>query len=89
MWEDMSIYTNADGEKVISQCRETGGPFFDRRQRKIIGDVGQFRISFDYNRKNMKGIWTEYIIDSKITQTVDVEKEEIVQTTKKDKATNP
>jgi len=89
MWKDVSIYTNNSGEKVISQIRETGGPFYDRRQRKIIGDFGQFRISFDYNRKKMKGIWREYIIDSKTTQTVDIEKEVIIQTIEKHKATNP
>ncbi len=89
MWEDLSIYTNKDGEKVISEWRETSGSIYDYRYRKIIGDFGQFRISLEWNRKKMKGLWTEYIIYTKRTQIIDIEKEEIIQTTEKHVATNP
>lgn len=89
MWEDLSIYTNKDGEKVISEWRETSGSIYDYRYRKIIGDFGQFRISLEWNRKKMKGLWTEYIIYTKKTQIIDIEKEEIIQTTEKNEATNP
>ena len=89
MWEDLSIYTNKDGEKVISEWRETSGSIYDYRYRKIIGDFGQFRISLEWNRKKMKGLWTEYIIYSKRTQIIDIEKERIIQTTEKQQATNP
>jgi len=37
----------------------------------------------------MKGLWTEYIIYTKRTQIIDIEKEEIIQTTEKNEATNP
>jgi len=89
MWEDLSIYTNKDGEKVISEWRETSGSIYDYRYRKIIRDFGQFRISLEWNRKKMKGLWTEYIIYTKRTQIIDIEKEEIIQTTEKNEATNP
>lgn len=60
MWQDLFIYTNNKNEKVISQWRETSGSIYDYRDRKIIADYGQFRISFDCNAKKLKGVWTEY-----------------------------
>jgi hypothetical protein len=60
MWQDLFIYTNDKNEKVISQWRETSGSIYDYRDRKIIADYGQFRISFDCNVKKLKGVWTEY-----------------------------
>ena len=62
MWEDVIVYTNDKNEKVIRQFRKTSGSIYDYRDRKIIADFGQFRISFDCNANNLKGIWTEYDI---------------------------
>ena len=62
MWEDVKVYTNDKNEKVIRQRRETSGSIYDSRDRKIIADFGQFRVSFDCNAKKLKGIWTEYEI---------------------------
>jgi hypothetical protein len=74
-WQDLSIYTNRNGEKVISEWRETSGSIYDYRDRKILCDFGQFRISFDCDRKKLKGLWSEYSIGDRTTTTVDFEKE--------------
>ena len=89
VWQDLSIYTNKNGEKVISEWRETSGSIYDYRDRKIIGDFGQFRISFDCDRKMLKGLWTEYNIGDRTTTTIDFEEELKKETTEKKKATNP
>ena len=67
MWEDVIIYTNDKNEKVIEQFRETSGSIYDFRDRKVIADFGQFRISLDCNAKNLKGVWTEYNIKRNMT----------------------
>jgi ABC-type transport system involved in multi-copper enzyme maturation permease subunit len=69
MWQNLTIYTNDKGEKVISQWRETSGSIYDYRDRKIIADYGQFRISFDCNVKNLKGVWSEHNIEKNTTTT--------------------
>lgn len=70
MWQDVTVYTNDKDQKVISQWRETSGSIYDYRDRKIISEFGEFRISFDCNAKNLKGIWTEYNIEKNTTTTV-------------------
>lgn len=70
MWQDVSIYTNHKKEKIISQWRETSGSIYDYRDRKVVADFGQFRISFDCNLKNLKGVWTEYDIQKNKTTTI-------------------
>lgn len=60
MWQDLFIYTNDKNEKIISQWRETSGSIYDYRDRKIIADYGQFRISFDCDAKKLEGVWIEY-----------------------------
>jgi len=75
MWQDISIYTNKDGDKVISEWRETSGSIYDYRDRQILADLGQFRISYDSNRRKLKGDWREYNIESRTTKTVNFEKE--------------
>lgn len=74
MWQDISIYTNKDGDKVISEWRETSGSIYDYRDRKIFSDFGQFRISIDCNRRKLKGDWREYNIESRTTKTMNFEK---------------
>lgn len=63
MWQDLKIYTNKRNEKVISQWRETSGSIYDYRDRKIIAEYSQFRISLNINTKNLAGIWTEYDVE--------------------------
>ena len=75
MWQDLFIYTNDKNEKVISQWRETSGSIYDYRDRKIIADYGQFRISFDCNAKKLKGIWTEYDTRNNKTTTINFDNE--------------
>ena len=70
MWQDTTIYTNDKGETVISEWRETSGSIYDYRDRKIIADYGQFRISFDCNLKKLKGFWTEHNIEKNTTTTI-------------------
>jgi predicted membrane protein len=70
MWQNVKVYTNDKDQKVISQWRETSGSIYDYRDRKILADFGEFRISFDCNAKNLKGIWTEYDIKKKTTTTI-------------------
>jgi len=70
MWQNVKIYTNDKDQKVISQWRETSGSIYDYRDRKILADFGEFRISFDCNAKNLKGIWTEYDIKKNTTTTI-------------------
>ncbi len=83
VWQDLSIYTNRKGEKVISEWRETSGSIYDYRYRKIIGDFGQFRISYNYDKKKLKGLWTEYNVGNNTTTIIDFEKELKEKTTKK------
>jgi amino acid transporter len=80
MWQDVTVYTNKKGEKVISQWRETSGSIYDYRDRKIISDYEQFRISFDCNAKNLKGIWTKHIIEKNTTTTINFDQQ--IDTTK-------
>lgn len=70
MWQDISIYTNKNGEKVISEWRETSGSIYDYRNRRIFGDFGQFRISVNCDRKKLKGVWTEYNIETHNSTTL-------------------
>lgn len=71
MWQDISVYTNINGDRVISQWRETSGSIYDYRKRKIIGDFGKFRISYDYYDKNMHGIWNEFDLEDNKSTDVD------------------
>ncbi len=75
-WEDVSIYTNKDGKMIISQFREISGSIYDYRNRRIISDFGQFRISIDYPDNNMQGIWTEHDIKNDSTYTINLSKKE-------------
>ena len=74
IWKDYIIYTNDNNEKVISEWRETSGSIWDYRDRKILADFGQFRISYACNKKNLKGIWKEYNIDKDTTITINFDK---------------
>ncbi|MFV0151499.1 hypothetical protein OBJ95_13020 [Empedobacter falsenii] len=73
MWQDLYIYTNDKNEKVISQWRETSGSIYDYRDRKIIADYGQFRISLNCNVKNLEGVWTEYNIGKQKEEVINFE----------------
>ena len=70
MWQNVKVYTNDKDQKVISQWRETSGSIYDYRDRKILADFGEFRISFDCNAKNLRGIWTEYDIKKNTTTPI-------------------
>lgn len=67
MYEDMAIYTNTNGDKIIRQWRETSGSIYDNRNRKVFLDCGQFRLSLDWSRKNMHGLWTVNKLDNDST----------------------
>lgn len=74
MWQDVSVYTNEEGETVISQWRETSGSIYDFRDRKIITELGQLRISIDCDIKSLKGKWNQYLIEKDSTILVDFDK---------------
>lgn len=76
MWQDLFIYTNDKNEKVISQWRRTSGSIYDYRDRKIIADYGQIRISLDCNVKELKGVWREYDKRNNTTKMIDFDKRE-------------
>jgi hypothetical protein len=70
IWQDIKIYTNNEGEKLISQRLEVSGSLHEHRDRKIIADYGTFRISFNCNAKNLTGTWTEYTIETNTTRII-------------------
>lgn len=58
VWEDIQIYTNRDGQKIISQFRETSGSIHDFRERLIFYEFGEnSRISINWKKSLMSGIW--------------------------------
>lgn len=74
VWQDTAIYTNEKGEKIIDQWRETSGSIYDYRHRKIFLDCEQFRISLDWHKKYMHGIWKEYLLKNDSTSTINFDK---------------
>ena len=74
MWEDIAVYTNTNGEKIISQWRETSGSIYDYRSRKIFYESKIFRVSVEINSDNMKGIWTEHLIEKDSSFTINLNK---------------
>lgn len=72
MWEDIAIYTNRTGDKLISQWRETSGSIYDYRTRKIIADFGQVRISYQIDDRKVKGMWVEKLLSKDSTFVVDL-----------------
>jgi hypothetical protein len=67
VWEDKQIYTNQKGIKVISQFRETSGSIYDFRERLILHEFANGnRISIEWRKKRMHGIWDviDYAKDS-------------------------
>jgi len=63
IWEDTVIYTNNNGDKVISQFRETSGSIYDYRERFILGEFSyKNRISIEWAKKRMHGIWKAKVV---------------------------
>ena len=77
MWEDIAVYTKADGEKVISQMRETSGSIYDYRSRKIFAQYEQIRISLEVNVDKMTGLWTEQLMGKDSVFTINLDKTKI------------
>ena len=58
IWEDVTIYKNKNKCKVISQFRETSGSIYDYRERLIFYEFSNNnRISIEWTKKRMHGIW--------------------------------
>lgn len=58
IWEDVRIYKNKNKYKVISQFRETSGSIYDFRERLILYEFSNNnRISIEWTKKRMHGIW--------------------------------
>ena len=77
MWKDITIYTNKDGEKVIRQRINSAFTHYYYRDRRIIRDFGQFRISVDCETTNLKGNWSEYDVENRTTKTINFENENL------------
>ncbi len=75
IWQDVSIYTNDDGKKVISQWRETSGSIYDYRDRRVIADFGQLRVSLNCDVDDLNGKWQEYLIEKDSIRVVDFDSE--------------
>lgn len=76
MWEDVAVYTNAEGETVISQFRRTSGSIYDYRNRKVLRDFGNgYRISLDWAESKMCGKWLEHDIAKGTEKAVNFKKE--------------
>ena len=61
IWEDTHIYTNQNGQKIISQFRETSGSIHDFRERLVLYEFGNNnRISINWKKSRMTGIWDVY-----------------------------
>ncbi|WP_321317615.1 hypothetical protein [Labilibaculum sp.] len=75
IWQDVSIYTNVEGEKVISQWRETSGSIYDYRDRRVIYEFGQLRISINCNINALSGKWQEYLINKDSISLVNFDNE--------------
>lgn len=76
MWEDVAVYTNAEGETVISQFRRTSGSIYDYRNRKVLKDFSNgYRISLDWTENKMRGKWIQHNIAKGTEEAVNFEKE--------------
>ena len=73
-WEDTGIYTNATGEKVISQFRRTSGSIYDYRYRKVYKEYDGIRISLYWPDSRMKGRWKVYGIADNTSEVIDFDK---------------
>lgn len=54
MWQDLRLFTNDNGEKVIEQFRETNGSLHDVRYRMILADFKDFRVSYNFKPDTLK-----------------------------------
>ena len=77
MWKDITIYTNKNGEKVIRQRINSAFTHYYYRDRRIIKDFGQFRISVDCETADLKGYWSEYDVENRTTKTINFEDENL------------
>ncbi|WP_107039887.1 hypothetical protein [Brumimicrobium mesophilum] len=58
-WNNMQIYTNEKGTKIIRQIRETSGSIYDYRDRLVIFEFDKNnRISINTNLKDHRETWT-------------------------------
>ena len=76
VWEDRQIYTNQKGQKVISQFRETSGSIYDYRERLILRELSdKNRVSIEWTKKLMHGIWEVKDIKTDSVYNEDFDKE--------------
>jgi hypothetical protein len=76
LWEDVVVYTNVEGETVISQFRRTSGSIYDYRNRMVIKDFcNGYRISLDWPESKMHGKWVKHNVAKGTEETVNFKKE--------------
>jgi hypothetical protein len=58
VWEDIKIYTNQSGDKVISEFMEVCGSMYSFRERLIFHEFSNGnRISIAWSKDKMHGLW--------------------------------
>ncbi len=59
MLEDISEYTNQDGERIVGQFIEISGSLHHYQNRKVLYDFENgIRISYLYPDEKINGAWT-------------------------------
>ncbi len=76
-WQNINIYTNRTGDKLISQWRENSGSIYDYRVRKIITESTNFRISYDINVNEINGMWVKKSVANDTTIVVNLDTDKI------------
>lgn len=59
MYQDLSVYSNQDGETLIGQFIEISGSLHLSQIRKVVHDFKNgIRISYIHSDRNINGMWT-------------------------------
>jgi len=74
MWQDLIVYENKSGTKIIKQWRRTSGSIYDYRTQKVIADYGSFKIFILSNTNNLEGVWKVHKIEENIIEEINFTK---------------
>jgi len=74
MWQDLIVYENKSGTKIIKQWRKTSGSIYDYRTKRIIADYGSFKVFIPANTDNLEGFWKVNQIENNIIEDINFTK---------------
>jgi hypothetical protein len=74
MWQDLIVYENKSGTKIIKQWRRTSGSIYDYRTKRIIADYGSFKVFIPANTDNLEGVWKVNQIENNIIEDINFTK---------------